>query len=355
MNILVTGNLGYVGPGVVKQLRASYPEARLIGLDAGYFAGCLLDPASRTETDLEQILADVRDLPEQQLAGFAAIVHLAGISNDPIGDAFGDITMQVNHEATVALAAKAKRAGVQSFVFASSCSVYGCAEDGARTESSTANPLTAYAKSKLAAEGGLAAIAGCDFTVTCLRFATACGMSPRLRLDLVLNDFVASAVHNREIRILSDGSPWRPLIDVRDMARAIDWAISRPQAAGGPFLAVNAGSDEWNHQVRDLATAVAELIPGTSIRINKDAPPDKRSYKVSFELFRRLAPNYQPAVSLPQSIADLQKGLELAGAGTPEFQRDRFIRLKTLVGLVDEGLLHRDLTWSRHAPLAAVA
>jgi len=355
MNVLVTGNLGYVGPGVVGQLRASHAAARICGLDAGYFAGCLLNPDACPDVQVEQILADVRDLQERQLAGFTGVVHLAGISNDPIGNAFGDITAQVNHEATVALAAKAKRSGVRSFVFASSCSVYGFAEDGARTEQSTVNPLTAYAKSKLAAEGGLAELADRNFTVTCLRFATACGMSPRLRLDLVLNDFVASAVQDREIRILSDGSPWRPLIDVRDMARAIDWAVARPDEAGGPFLAVNAGSDARNYQVKDLVAAVAELIPGTSIRINKDAQPDKRSYKVSFELFRRLAPHHQPSVSLEQSIADLASGLELAGANRPEFQRERFIRLKTLVGLVAEGRLRRDLTWSRPFSAAAVA
>jgi nucleoside-diphosphate-sugar epimerase len=355
MKVLITGNLGYVGPVVVRHLRAAEPEARIIGLDAGYFADRLLAPGSRPDPGVEQVFGDVRDVTETQLSGIGAIVHLAGISNDPIGNTFAGVTMRVNHEATVALAVKAKRAGVRSFVFASSCSVYGCAEDGARTEDSAVNPLTAYAKSKLAAEAGLAPLADRDFTVTSLRFATACGMSPRLRLDLVLNDFVAGAVQNREIRILSDGSPWRPLIDVRDMARAIDWAVSRSQTPGGAFIAVNAGSDEWNYQVKDLAAAVAGLIPGTSVLINKDAQPDSRSYRVSFERFRRLAPDHQPAVSLSQSIRDLRAGLEQAGAAAPGFDRDRFIRLKTLVGLVDQGLLQPDLTWSSPADSTAVA
>lgn len=354
MKILITGNLGYVGPVVVRHLRSSRPAALLTGMDAGYFADCVLDPSRPAETGIEQIFADVRNVQERQLVGIDAIVHLAGVSNDPIGNAFGDVTMQVNHEATVALATQAKRAGTRSFVFASSCSVYGYAEDGARSEGSAVNPLTAYAKSKIAAEEGLAGLADSTFRVTCLRFATACGMSPRLRLDLVLNDFVAHAVESGTIQILSDGSPWRPLIDVRDMARAIDWAIGRPESSGGAFLAVNAGSDEWNYQVKDLARAVAELLPGTSILINKDAQPDKRSYKVSFELFRRLAPGHQPAVGLAQSITDLRAGLERAGAASPEFRKERYIRLKTLVGLLEEGAIRPDLTWSRHVP-AAVA
>jgi len=345
MKVLVTGNLGYVGPGVARQLRASHPDARIVGLDAGFFAGCVLERGAQPDAEVEQIFGDVREVTERQLASVDAVVHLAGISNDPIGNAFADVTMQVNSEATLALAAKAKRAGARAFVFASSCSVYGFAEDGARTESSPVNPLTVYAKSKLAAEAGLAELAGRDFTVTCLRFATACGISPRPRLDLVLNDFVAGAVANHEIRILSDGSPWRPLIDVRDMARAIDWAIGRVQ--GGEFLAVNTGSDEWNYQVRELAQAVAEAIPGTAIRINKNAQPDQRSYKVSFALFRRLAPGHQPRINLPECIAKLRAGLE------PGFERERFIRLKTLERLVAEGALRRDLTWTR--PSAAVA
>jgi len=350
MNILVTGNLGYVGPVVVARLRAAFPKARLIGLDAGYFAGALLDPASPGQLPDEQILDDVRDFPPRRLAGIASVVHLAGISNDPIGNAFEDATRQVNYEATVALAANARRAGAASFVFASSCSVYGFAEDGARGESSAVNPLTAYARSKYAAECALAGLAGREFPITCLRFATACGRSPRLRLDLVLNDFAASAVANREIRILSDGTPWRPLIDVADMARAIEWAVARPASNGGEFLAVNAGSNQWNYQVKDLAAAVAAALPGTAIHLNPDAQPDKRSYKVRFDLFRRLAPRHQPVSTLAGTIAELVHALESAGAAGAGFSRDRYVRLRSLVDLRDRGLLDAGMRWAPAAP-----
>jgi UDP-glucose 4-epimerase len=159
-----------------------------------------------------------------------------------------------------------------------------------------------------------------DMVISCLRFATACGMSDRLRLDLVLNDFVAGALAKGEITVLSDGTPWRPLIDVRDMARAIDWAISRPADNGGRYVAVNVGSDERNYQVRDLAEAVGRLVPGTSVSINTAAPADSRSYKVDFSLWRDLAPDHQPAVTLEQSIEGLRAGLEEMGFKDPDFR-----------------------------------
>ncbi|MGA2153194.1 MAG: SDR family oxidoreductase [Bryobacteraceae bacterium] len=347
MNILVTGNLGYLGPCVIAHLRAAFPEARLTGLDAGYFADALLDPFSLPDqVPDEQIMGDVRDFDERRLNGITGVVHLAGISNDPIGNQFEDVTRRVNYEATVALAANARRAGATSFVFASSCSLYGFAEDGARNESSAVNPLTAYARSKYSAECALAGLASHDFPITCLRFATACGSSPRLRLDLVLNDFVATALATGEIRILSDGAPWRPLINVTDMARAIEWALTRPAANGGEFLAVNAGSNEWNYQVKDLAAAVVAALPGSTIHINPDAQPDKRSYKVCFDLFRRLAPHHQPEATLDGTIGGLVSTLECAGARKPDFARDRYVRLKALLALQDQGLLDAEMRWT---------
>jgi nucleoside-diphosphate-sugar epimerase len=273
------------------------------------------------------------------------VVHLAGISNDPIGNAFQEITQSVNCEASVKLAENARLSGARAFVFASSCSVYGYAEDGARSEKSAVNPLTAYARSKIDTEQALHAIASEQFVVTCLRFATACGLSPRLRLDLVLNDFVASALTAGQIRILSDGTPWRPLIDVNDMARAVEWAVGRTAGNGGAFLVVNAGSDDRNYQVRTLAREVASAIPGTRISINPDAQPDQRSYQVSFELFRRLAPQHQPTTSLRQSIEGLRRGLQEAGAASPGFAPARFNRLNTLKQLMDDGHLGPDLRW----------
>ena len=349
MKILITGNLGYVGPAVVARLRASYPEAVLAGFDIGYYGNCVTGAGAPAERLLNiQHYADMRRLPDDVLDGVDAIVHLAAISNDPIGNRFEDVTLDINYRASIALARKAKATAVKTFVFASSCSMYGTAEDSERTESSPLNPLTAYARSKVSTERDLEPLASKEFKVTSLRFSTACGWSDRLRLDLVLNDFVAGAVASGQISILSDGSPWRPLIDVKDMARAIDWAIVRDGAAGGPdFLAVNVGSARGNHRVRDLAEAVATAIPGTRVSINKDAQPDKRSYRVNFDLFKKLAPGHQPVVPLDQSIRELQAGLKDMDFRDPEFRSSKFMRLNILMELRKEGLLNDKLEWTR--------
>jgi len=346
MKILITGNMGYVGPCVVNQLRKSFSEATLIGVDMGYFANCLTANGIFPEckTDL-QYFKDIRYIPEAILEGIDAIVHLAAISNDPMGNTFEKATYDINCQASARLALKAKQVGVKAFVFASSCSMYGFATEEARTEQSPLNPLTAYAKSKSLTEQELAKLADKDFLVTSLRFSTACGMSERLRLDLVLNDFVAGAMTSQKITILSDGTPWRPLINVKDMARAIDWAIQRDQNAGGDFLAVNVGSDDWNYQVKDLAEAVAAIIPGVDIFINKDAQPDKRSYQVNFELFRKLAPDFQPTVDLATTIEELRDGLKALKFRKKNFRNSHFIRLQVLRNLRKRGFLNDNLDW----------
>src|SRR5947207_13120664 len=269
MRILITGNTGYIGPSVLQRLRQSYPQATLIGLDKGYFAHCLTNAEILPECRADvQYFANVRPLRPEVLQGVDSTCPLAAISNDPMGKTFEEVTYDINFRASVELATRAKAAGVRCFVFASSCSVYGVADDTPRKETSPLNPLTAYAKSKIRTETELQTLAGKNLTVTCLRFATACGMSDRLRLDLLVNDFVASAVTSKKITILSDGTPWRPLIHIRDMARAINWAVSRKGENGGNFLIVNTGSDAWNYQVKNLAEAVAEIIPDIEVSIN---------------------------------------------------------------------------------------
>jgi len=347
MKILVTGNMGYIGPSVVKRLRSSYPAAALIGLDMGYFANCLTNAEILPECRVDQqYFADVRNIGMELLDGVDSIVHLAAISNDPMGNTYEKVTFDINHLASRDLAIKARQAGVKSFVYASSCSMYGAADDGPRTEGSPLNPLTAYAKSKVATERDLEKIANNKFNVTSLRFSTACGMSERLRLDLVLNDFVAGAVSTKKITILSDGTPWRPLINIKDMAKAIDWAMRRDSQNGGDFLAVNVGSDEWNYQVRELAEAVAEVIPGVAVSINENAQPDKRSYRVNFDLFKKLAPDYQPEVSLKETIMELKNGLEAMDFSDGNFRNSRLMRLKVLTHLREEGFLNEDLAWA---------
>jgi nucleoside-diphosphate-sugar epimerase len=346
LRILITGHLGYVGPSVLRQLRRTFPDAVLVGLDTGYFGHIVTDVEALPESVLDMhYWADVRHVPPEALAGIQAVVHLAAISNDPMGKAFERVTLETNHLATVELARRARDAGVSRFVFASSCSLYGHAESSAVTERSPLNPLTAYATSKARAEEDLAALASTDFSVTCLRFATACGMSDRLRLDLVLNDFTAAAVASGKIRILSDGTPWRPLIHVRDMARAFAWAVDRRPEQGGSFLTVNVGSDQWNFRVRDLAEAVQKVVPGVEILTNPDAPPDRRSYRVDFSLFRHLAPEHQPEADLIGTVTELEQSLRRMGFRNGDFSRSAYIRLNVLATLRERGLLDDDLYW----------
>jgi UDP-glucose 4-epimerase len=344
LKVLITGNLGYVGPAVARYLRARRPNATLHGFDNAYFAHCLTGVTVLPERFLdEQFYGDVRDM-SLDLRGYDAVVQLAAISNDPMGNRFQDVTLDINQNTTLSLGKAAASAGVKNFVFASSCSVYGIADGPPRKETDPLNPITAYAKSKIGSEEGLAAI-DTDMTITCLRFATACGMSDRLRLDLVLNDFVACALSRGQISVLSDGTPWRPLIDVADMARAIDWAIDRGADTGGRFLRVNAGSDDRNFQVKDLANAVAMKVPGTDVSINTSAPVDSRSYKVDFGLFRSLAPDHQPLVTLERSIENLVDGLKKMNFKDADFRSSDLIRLKVLQDHMDKGRINEKLVW----------
>ncbi len=356
MRILITGNMGYVGPSVVRSLRAAYPQAELVGFDAGYMAHCLTGVSFLPERLLDrQLFGDVRDISEEVLEGVDAVIHLAAVSNDPMGKAYEAVTEEVNYRASVRLARLAKAAGASAFVFASSCSVYGYAEGGARSEQADLNPLTAYARSKINTEQDIAPLAGDDFVITSLRFPTACGMSERLRLDLVLNDFVAAAVATGRIQILSDGTPWRPLININDMARSMLWGIEREAGHGGAFLAVNVGRNEWNFQIRDLAQAVARHIPGVEVDVNTDAAPDKRSYRVDFSLYASLAPNHLPQYSIEDSIAGLYEGLRRMGFADAGFRESDLMRLRVLGALRDAGHLDSELRWRSREDAAVQA
>lgn len=325
------------------------PAAELAGFDTGFFAGCLIDQRRFPEAMLDvQHYGDVRRLRSAVLEGVDAVIQLAAISNDPMGKAFERVTGEINGEAVVENARRAKAAGAKAFVFASSCSVYGAGGERAKSESSDLNPLTAYARSKIAAEQGLRPLADSTFQITCLRFATACGFSPRLRLDLVLNDFVASALTLGRIVILSDGTPWRPLIHVKDMARAMEWAAMRPPESGGHFLLLNVGSNEWNYQVKELAEAVRVELGNVDISINKEAAPDKRSYRVDFGRFATLAPDHQPLETLHSAVRGLVGGLQASGFNDADFRDSNYIRLKVLTDLRSTGLLSEQLFWRSH-------
>jgi nucleoside-diphosphate-sugar epimerase len=342
--------MGYVGPVLARHLRQRDPTVELIGFDSSFFAHCLTAATVLPESFLDrQCFGDIRDFPEALLKGVDAVVHLAAVSNDPMGTKFEAVTEEINYKASARLGELAHRNGVKNFVFASSCSVYGAASTSGRTEADEVNPLTAYARSKIATERALQPLGQDGMVTTCLRFATACGMSDRLRLDLVLNDFVACAIALGEISVLSDGTPWRPLIEVKDMARAMAWAVARPASNGGDFLVVNTGADHWNYQVKDLAEAVAQAVPGTKVSINTEAPPDKRSYRVDFSRFASLAPDHVPQVTLRQAIDALKQGLTGMGFADRDFRNSQHIRLKVLDGHIASGRLLPSLRWRQAA------
>ncbi len=345
MKIFITGNLGYVGSTLTHYLQLRYPNCKITGYDAGYFKNIqTVKPDSITKPIYNQIIGDVRDFNPDLLKGFDVVIHLAAISNDPIGNKFEAVTMDVNYKSTINIAKQAIANGITHFVFASSCSVYGTGGTEDKTELSPVNPLTAYAHSKLLAENGLAEIASHNTAITCLRFATACGMSNRLRLDLVLNDFVASALTNHKIEILSDGSPWRPLIDVEDMAAAFDWAMHRKDHG---FMVCNAGTNNWNFNIKEIAEQVSKQIPGCVIQINSDAPPDKRSYKVNFSLYKKLAGSYYPTRSIETTIHNLISGLQNIKFAENNFRQGNLMRLNTLNQLLSTHLLDNQLYWKK--------
>jgi nucleoside-diphosphate-sugar epimerase len=349
MKIIIAGNLGYIGPSVTNQLRKTHPGAEIVGFDIGYFAHCLANPVFLPETKLNsQVYGDIRHFPENLMKGADVVIDLAAISNDPMSFKYEEITMEINYRAAVNLAKLAKANGVKNFVYASSCSMYGLADDSERKEGDKLNPLTAYARSKVKAEEDLEPLADDNFTVTCLRFATACGWTNRLRLDLVLNDFVAGALVTNTISILSDGSPWRPMINTKDMARAIDWGSTRKASNGGKFLAVNTGSTVWNTKIIELAEAIATEIPGVNISVNPDAPPDKRSYRANFDLFKKLAPDHQPKEDLLSTVKEIKNNLVAMNFNDENFRNSStFIRLKVLDKLQNEGILNSNLEWVR--------
>jgi nucleoside-diphosphate-sugar epimerase len=336
MKILITGNLGYVGSELVKYFKRKYSDCYIVGYDTAFFSHCITSSGPVPEVYVDkQYFGDVRFFPEKILENIDVVINLAAISNDPMGNKFADITTKINYLSAVQIADLSVKYNVRHYVYASSCSIYGAAEGPAKIESDTLNPLTSYARSKSDSEQAFEKMEKKDMIITALRFSTACGMSDRLRLDLVLNDFVASAVLSQKIEILSDGSPWRPLINVFDMCRAIDWASQR-ERNNNQFLKINIGSDSWNYQVKDLAVAVSNIIPSVKIIMNENAQPDKRSYKVNFSLFSNLAPEFTPIKTLEETIVELKEGIEKYVSKYEDFRKGNLIRYNILNKYLEE-------------------
>jgi nucleoside-diphosphate-sugar epimerase len=338
MKVLLTGHHGYIGSVCGPLLAAAGHD--VVGLDTLLYEGCDLYPADGAPVMLE---LDIRDVEPRHLEGFDAVVHLAALSNDPLGDLDRDLTMAINYEATLGLARAAREAGLRRFVFASSCSMYGAADgDQAVDESAPLKPLTAYAESKVRSEEALAELASDDFSPVFMRNATAYGASPRLRLDLVLNNLVGWAITTGAVRILSDGTPWRPLIHVEDIARATVAVLGAEEdvVRGQAF---NIGRDDENYQVRELAEIVERTVGGVSVEYGGSGDPDPRSYRVDFGKFERAFPDAALTWTAEEGAKELTDAYRAAGMSYEDFDGHRFTRLKHLRELLSSRQVDADL------------
>jgi len=347
MRILLTGHKGYIGAVAGSVLCAAGHEP--VGLDTDLFAGC---DFNGPPVAIPEIQKDLRDLTERDLDGFEAVVHLAALSNDPLGDLNPEITYDINHLGSVRLAELAKKAGVKRFVFSSSCSTYGAAGDVMHDETAGLNPVTPYADSKILMEQALAGMADDQFSPTYMRNATAYGVSPRLRLDVVLNDFVASAYTKGLIYIKSDGSPWRPIIHIRDIIAAMVSVLEAPREAVHNQT-FNVGRTEENFRIRDLAAIVAETVPGCLIEYAPGGGPDKRCYRINCDKIRRVLPNFRPQWDARKGAQELYDSYRAAGLTADEIASGRYIRLSHLRKLMSDGQVDSSLRRSRQ--VAAVA
>jgi nucleoside-diphosphate-sugar epimerase len=339
MKVLVTGHDGYVGSVLVPLLLDAGHE--ITGLDTRLFRGCSLGDAPPAVGAME---LDVRDVEPEQLEGFDAICHLAAVSNDPLGDLNPDCTYDVNWRASARLARIAKAAGVRRFVFSSSCSLYGAAGDGIIDEDARLNPVTPYGESKAFAEERIARLADESFTPTFLRNATAYGVSHRHRGDLVLNDLVALALTTGEVRLQSDGSAWRPLVHVEDIARAFLAVLEAP-AENVSGRAFNVGRDDDNYTVRQIAEMVRDAVPGSAVTLADGARADRRSYRVSFRAIADALPGFRPRWTVRAGMLELVRAYTSAGITHDDIAGSRFKRILRVRELQESGWLTQDLRW----------
>jgi nucleoside-diphosphate-sugar epimerase len=337
MKVLVTGHLGYIGVEMVSVLRAAGHQ--VVGLDTGYFNEC--DFAAPPD-DVPTLNVDLRDVTAAHLAGFDAVAHMAALSNDPLGDVNPQITYDINQHASVRLARAAKEAGVPRFLFSSSCSLYGAGGDGFLDENAAFNPVTPYGESKVLVEQEVAGLADASFSPVYLRNATAYGVSRRLRADIVVNNLVGHALTTGKVLLQSDGTPWRPLVHLRDIIHAFEVCLTAPREAIHN-QAFNVGRTSENFRIREVANLVAEVVPGCEVAFAPGASADARNYRVDFSKIEQRIPAFKPTWTLRRGIEELYQAYKGYGLTKDEFLGPRYYRLRTVQGLQKRGVLDQDL------------
>jgi nucleoside-diphosphate-sugar epimerase len=340
VRVLVTGHDGYIGAVLHPMLEAA--GHHVVGLDSLLFEGCDFGPYHCPTGTMRR---DIRDVSMESLRGFQAVIHLAAISNDPLGDLNPDCTYDINHRASVRLAELAREAGVSRFIYSSSCSVYGAASpDDILAEHASFAPITPYGKSKVMVEADLHALADERFSPTYLRNATVYGVSPKLRGDLVVNNLVGWAFGTGRVLLKSDGTPWRPLVHVEDVARAFQAVLEAPRGIVHDE-AFNVGRVGENYRIRDVAEIVQELLPDSRIDFAEGAGPDPRCYRVDFTKIARRLPTFRPIWDVRRGVTQLRDAFSKLGLAQEDLEGDRFLRIRRIKRLLEGGRLDRDLRW----------